>query len=92
MINVKILNFHRAAIRGFFTMQISFKRLTFACLVFLLLLHNATTWGQSDHTKRLIEGAKKEGKLVWYTALSIQMQRCSLNASSSFIPSSKPKL
>ena len=72
MINVKILNFHRAAIRGFFTMQISFKRLTFACLVFLLLLHNATTWGQSDHTKRLIEGAKKEGKLVWYTALSIQ--------------------
>ena len=72
MINVKILNFHRAAIRGFFTMQISFKRLTFACLVFLLLLHNATTWGQSDHTRRLIEGAKKEGKLVWYTALSIQ--------------------
>ena len=62
MINVKILNFHRAAIRGFFTMQISFKRLTFACLVFLLLLHNATTWGQSDHTKRLIEGAKKEGE------------------------------
>jgi len=53
-------------------MQISFKRLAFACLVFLLLLHNATIWGQSDHTKRLIEGAKKEGKLVWYTALSIQ--------------------
>jgi iron(III) transport system substrate-binding protein len=72
MIDVKILNFHRAAIGGFFTMQISFKRLMFFCLVFLLLLHNATTWGQSDHTKRLIEGAKKEGKLVWYTALSIQ--------------------
>ena len=27
-------------------------------------------WGQADHAQRLIEGAKKEGKLVWYTALS----------------------
>ena len=27
--------------------------------------------GQSEHTKRLIEGAKKEGKLLWYTALNI---------------------
>ena len=29
-------------------------------------------WSQANHSKRLIEGAKKEGKLVWYTALSIQ--------------------
>ena len=28
--------------------------------------------GPNHHTKRLIEGAKKEGKVVWYTALSIQ--------------------
>jgi len=30
-----------------------------------------SAWGQSEHTKRLIEGAKKEGKLLWYTALNI---------------------
>jgi len=27
---------------------------------------------QSDHTVKLIEGAKKEGRLLWYTALNIQ--------------------
>ena len=31
----------------------------------------SSAWGQSEHTKRLIEGAKKEGKLLWYTALNI---------------------
>src|ERR1043166_1754 len=30
-----------------------------------------SAWGQSDHAKRLIEGAKKEGKLLWYTALNL---------------------
>jgi hypothetical protein len=48
------------------------KDLTFGCLVFFFVFQNTVTWGQSDHTKRLLEGAKKEGKLVWYTALSIQ--------------------
>jgi len=31
----------------------------------------SSAWGQSEHTKRLVEGAKKEGKLLWYTALNI---------------------
>jgi iron(III) transport system substrate-binding protein len=48
-------------------------RISFLALVFLMVLSNAPlTWGQADHTKGLIEGAKKEGKVVWYTALSIQ--------------------
>jgi iron(III) transport system substrate-binding protein len=29
-------------------------------------------FAQSDHTTRLIEGAKKEGRLLWYTALNIK--------------------
>ena len=53
-------------------MQIYFNSITFACFVLLFLVQSAATWAQSDPTKRLIEGAKKEGKLVWYTALSIQ--------------------
>src|SRR5215467_3046006 len=53
-------------------MRIYFKYLTFGCLFLFILCQNTMTWGQSDHTKRLIEGAKKEGKVVWYTALSIQ--------------------
>lgn len=44
-----------------------------AWVVVLVLFSStaSTAWGQSEHTKRLIEGAKKEGKLVWYTALNI---------------------
>ena len=42
-----------------------------ATLLLLYWLNLATAWGQSDQTKILIEGAKKEGKLLWYTALNI---------------------
>ena len=28
-------------------------------------------WGQSAHTSKLIEGAKREGNLVWYTTMNI---------------------
>jgi len=37
-------------------------------------------WGQSDHTAKLIEGAKKEGKLAWYTSMSVADSRPLLNA------------
>lgn len=43
-----------------------------AILVAFLLFGLSPAWGQSEHTKRLIEGAKKEGKLLWYTALNIK--------------------
>ena len=47
-------------------------RIIFFALGLALALHNLPlAWGQADHTKRLIEAAKKEGKVVWYTALSI---------------------
>jgi iron(III) transport system substrate-binding protein len=38
---------------------------------FAIITGASGAWGQSEHTKRLIEGAKKEGKLLWYTALNI---------------------
>src|SRR5262249_16126863 len=53
-------------------MGIYFKYLTFGCLVFFIFFQKTMIWGQSDHTKRLFEGAKKEGKIGRYTALSIQ--------------------
>lgn len=39
--------------------------------LFILLLPLSTAWAQSDHTAKLIEGAKKEGRLLWYTALTL---------------------
>jgi iron(III) transport system substrate-binding protein len=31
----------------------------------------APAWAQSDHTAKLVEGAKKEGNLVWYTSMNV---------------------
>src|SRR4029453_12747076 len=28
-------------------------------------------WGQADERAKLVEGAKKEGKLVWYTSTNV---------------------
>jgi spermidine/putrescine-binding protein len=42
-----------------------------AILIAFLLFGLSPVWGQSEDTKLLIEGAKKEGKLLWYTALNI---------------------
>jgi iron(III) transport system substrate-binding protein len=36
------------------------------------LSNSSVLFSQSDHTARLIAGAKKEGRLLWYTALNIQ--------------------
>jgi iron(III) transport system substrate-binding protein len=41
-------------------------------LIFVLMFHASAVLSQSDHTARLIAGAKKEGRLLWYTALNIQ--------------------
>jgi iron(III) transport system substrate-binding protein len=48
------------------------KVIFFASVLVMVFFNMPRVWGQADHTKRLIEGSKKEGKLVWYTALSIQ--------------------
>jgi iron(III) transport system substrate-binding protein len=37
-------------------------------------------WGQSEHTSKLIEGAKKEGKLVWYTSMLASDAKVMLDA------------
>jgi iron(III) transport system substrate-binding protein len=45
-----------------------------AALFSALLLPGAAgapTWAQSDHTAKLVEGAKKEGNLVWYTSMNV---------------------
>src|SRR5919108_5480870 len=47
------------------------KILRYGLCMFLLLFPVAPSSAQSDHTARLIEGAKKEGKLLWYTALTL---------------------
>jgi len=44
----------------------------FFILIFGLTFCSSAVFSQSDHTARLIEGAKKEGRLLWYTALNIK--------------------
>ena len=41
-------------------------------LTFAVTFHSSLVFSQSDHTAKLIEGAKKEGRLLWYTALNIK--------------------
>src|SRR5262245_1230588 len=45
----------------------------FSVVLFAALTYcSSAVIAQSDHTAKLIEGAKKEGRLLWYTALNIQ--------------------
>jgi iron(III) transport system substrate-binding protein len=53
-------------------LEIFLNKSTLSGLAFFLFLQIASVWAQSDHTARLVEGAKKEGKVLWYTALTIQ--------------------
>ena len=46
-------------------------RIHYGAVILTCLLSLGSVWAQPDHTSRLIEGAKKEGKLLWYTALTI---------------------
>jgi len=48
------------------------KQMIFSSILFCLIsyLTAVYAWGQSAHQAKLIEGAKKEGKLIWYTSMS----------------------
>ena len=45
---------------------------------------------QDSHTQKLIDGAKKEGALVWYMSASIEDTKASCSHSTKNIPSLKP--
>jgi iron(III) transport system substrate-binding protein len=51
-------------------------------LIFLLLgpMGAPLASGQSMHTAKLVEGAKKEGKFVWYTSMAIDTSKPLLDA------------
>ncbi len=40
-------------------------------VVIVLLLTGAPAWSQSDERAKMVEAAKKEGKLVWYTSTNL---------------------
>jgi iron(III) transport system substrate-binding protein len=46
-------------------------KIAYGSLIFFLLLPFSSAWAQPDHTGTLIAGAKKENKLLWYTALTL---------------------
>lgn len=64
---------------------------TLSCLA-LLLGDVSWTWGQSDHTARFLDGAKKEGKLVWYTSMRITDSKPLLEAFEKQYPFIKTEL
>ncbi len=47
--------------------------------IFGLFLHS-NAWAQSTHAAKLIEGVKKEGRLVWYTSMAIDTSKPILDA------------
>jgi len=51
----------------------------FFCLL-LFFTGSSQAAGQSEHTARLVEGAKKEGELVWYTVMGISDAKLMLDA------------
>ena len=44
---------------------------SFGLWAILFSLDVPTVWGQTDEKAKLVEGAKKEGKLVWYTSTNV---------------------
>ena len=46
--------------------------LIFVLMLFVQISLPAIARGQDSHTAKLIEGAKKEGALVWYTSTSVE--------------------
>jgi iron(III) transport system substrate-binding protein len=59
-------------------------------LISLFLAGNASA--QSDHKSKLVEGAKKEGKVVWYTSMAIDTSKPLLDAFVREYPFIKPDL
>ena len=49
-------------------------------LIAIVLLPHGRLQAQSEHTKKLIDGAKKEGKVVWYTSMAIDTSKPLLDA------------
>ena len=49
----------------------SFIRVLFIIFLTMIVSERSTLGAQSDPALRLVEGAKKEGALVWYTALNL---------------------
>jgi iron(III) transport system substrate-binding protein len=49
----------------------SFIRINFFICLLMIVSESSMIRAQSDPSSRVIEGAKKEGALVWYTALNL---------------------
>lgn len=63
----------------------------FSCVGFWLC-GLSQTWGQSEHTAKLIEGARKERKLVWYTSMAVSESKPFLDAFEKKYPFVKTEL
>ncbi len=44
---------------------------TWSCARLIFCVSAQSVWGQADENAKLVEGAKKESKLVWYTSTNV---------------------
>lgn len=56
------------------------------------LVAASSAWSQSEHTTKLIEGAKKEGTLVWYATMAVSESKPLLDAFEKKYPFVKTEL
>jgi len=54
-------------------------------------LSTLSVWSQTDDRAKLVEGAKKEGKLIWYTSTNVTESKPLLDDLKSSIPLSKAR-
>lgn len=63
-----------------------------AAWVVLFAIGAASAWSQSDEKSKLIEGAKKEGKLVWYTSTNVTESKPLLDDFEKIVPGIKGEI
>ncbi|MBI4526420.1 MAG: extracellular solute-binding protein [Deltaproteobacteria bacterium] len=61
-------------------------------VLFALVLQNAVGWGQTGADPKLIEGAKKEGEVIWYTTMTLDQSKQVVDRFEKKYPFIKPTL
>ena len=69
-----------------------FTRLLRFCAVSALCLNTGAAWAQANPDPKLIEGAKKEGEVIWYTTMTLDQSKPVVDRFQQKYPFIKPEL
>ncbi|MEK7230107.1 MAG: extracellular solute-binding protein [Candidatus Binatota bacterium] len=73
-------------------MRHRFKLLFTLCSLFVVCYQPAIAWSQSAPDPKTIEGAKKEGEIVWYTTMTLDQSKMVVDRFQTKYPFIKPSL